>query len=78
MGIRFLDAFNYAIHRKVHILNLSIGGPDYKDLPFVEKVREMSGKNKLKNKLKFTSLDNPNDSDNPNNPTVANKIIIWM
>ena len=38
----FLDAFNYAIHRKVHLLNLSIGGPDFMDLPFVEKVMELS------------------------------------
>ena len=27
----FLDAFNYAIHRKMNILNLSIGGPDWLD-----------------------------------------------
>jgi len=38
----FLDAFNYAIHKKINILNLSIGGPDFMDLPFVEKVWEMS------------------------------------
>lgn len=35
----FLDAFNYAIARGMHVLNLSIGGPDYLDHPFVEKVR---------------------------------------
>lgn len=35
----FLDAFNYAIHSKVDVLNLSIGGPDFMDKPFVEKVR---------------------------------------
>jgi subtilisin family serine protease len=34
----FLDAFNYAIKSRVHILNLSIGGPDYRDRPFVDKV----------------------------------------
>lgn len=34
----FLDAFNYAIATKMDVLNLSIGGPDYLDLPFVEKV----------------------------------------
>lgn len=34
----FLDAFNYAIHRKMTVVNLSIGGPDYKDQPFVDKV----------------------------------------
>ncbi|KAL1514985.1 hypothetical protein AB1Y20_004060 [Prymnesium parvum] len=36
----FLDAFNYAIHRKVHIVNLSIGGPDSADKPFMRKVGE--------------------------------------
>ena len=35
----FLDAFNYAIMKKIHVLNLSIGGPDFKDTPFVEKVK---------------------------------------
>lgn len=34
----FLDAFNYAIATNMDVLNLSIGGPDYLDLPFVEKV----------------------------------------
>lgn len=38
----FLDAFNYAIHSKVHVLNLSIGGPDFLDRPFVDKVNELS------------------------------------
>eukprot|EP01087_Luapelamoeba_hula_P020230 TRINITY_DN6871_c0_g1_i1.p1 TRINITY_DN6871_c0_g1~~TRINITY_DN6871_c0_g1_i1.p1 ORF type:complete len:1117 (+),score=136.46 TRINITY_DN6871_c0_g1_i1:101-3451(+) len=41
----FLDAFNYAIHTKVNILNLSIGGPDFMDTPFIEKVWEMSANN---------------------------------
>lgn len=36
----FLDAFNYAIMKKIQVLNLSIGGPDFKDTPFVEKVRK--------------------------------------
>ena len=38
----FLDAFNYAIATNMDVLNLSIGGPDYLDLPFVEKVRHHS------------------------------------
>eukprot|EP00658_Telonema_sp_P-2_P036317 TRINITY_DN2629_c0_g1_i3.p1 TRINITY_DN2629_c0_g1~~TRINITY_DN2629_c0_g1_i3.p1 ORF type:complete len:868 (-),score=114.27 TRINITY_DN2629_c0_g1_i3:126-2729(-) len=38
----FLDAFNYAIHTKMDIINLSIGGPDFLDLPFVDKVNEMT------------------------------------
>ncbi|KAJ7567087.1 hypothetical protein O6H91_02G131800 [Diphasiastrum complanatum] len=41
----FLDAFNYAIATKMNILNLSIGGPDYLDRPFVEKVWEMTANN---------------------------------
>lgn len=35
----FLDAFNYAIATNMDVLNLSIGGPDYLDLPFIEKVK---------------------------------------
>jgi len=38
----FLDAFNYAILKDIDVLNLSIGGPDFLDRPFVEKVWEMS------------------------------------
>uniref|UniRef100_A0A8D8L724 Membrane-bound transcription factor site-1 protease n=1 Tax=Culex pipiens TaxID=7175 RepID=A0A8D8L724_CULPI len=38
----FLDAFNYAILKKINVLNLSIGGPDFLDQPFVEKVLELS------------------------------------
>ena len=43
----FLDAFNYALHKRVHILNLSIGGPDFADRPFVQKVNEVSANNIL-------------------------------
>jgi len=38
----FLDAFNYAMARGIDVLNLSIGGPDHADRPFVEKVWEMT------------------------------------
>ena len=41
----FLDAFNYAIWRGIDVLNLSIGGPDHGDAPFVEKIWEMSANN---------------------------------
>lgn len=34
----FLDAFNYAMATEMNVVNLSIGGPDYLDQPFVEKV----------------------------------------
>ncbi|KAL0621787.1 Membrane-bound transcription factor site-1 protease [Plecturocebus cupreus] len=33
----FLDAFNYAILKRIDVLNLSIGGPDFMDHPFVDK-----------------------------------------
>lgn len=36
----FLDAFNYAILKKIDVLNLSIGGPDFMDHPFVDKVED--------------------------------------
>jgi membrane-bound transcription factor site-1 protease len=38
----FLDAFNYAILKKINVINLSIGGPDFLDKPFVDKVLELS------------------------------------
>ncbi|XP_003739579.1 membrane-bound transcription factor site-1 protease [Galendromus occidentalis] len=38
----FLDAFNYAILKKMNVLNLSIGGPDFMDKPFVDKVWELT------------------------------------
>lgn len=38
----FLDAFNYAILKKIDVLNLSIGGPDFMDHPFVDKVWELT------------------------------------
>ncbi|KAL4234848.1 Membrane-bound transcription factor site-1 protease [Mactra antiquata] len=38
----FLDAFNYAILKKINVLNLSIGGPDFMDHPFVDKVWELT------------------------------------
>ncbi|EFN75041.1 Membrane-bound transcription factor site-1 protease [Camponotus floridanus] len=38
----FLDAFNHAILREVTVLNLSIGGPDFMDQPFVDKVWEVT------------------------------------
>ena len=41
----FLDAFNYAIQTRMTLLNLSIGGPDYHDHPFVDKEWEISAKN---------------------------------
>lgn len=41
----FLDAFNYALQKRIDILNLSIGGPDYMDVPFVDKIRELAAHN---------------------------------
>lgn len=38
----FLDAFNYAILKRIGVLNLSIGGPDFMDHPFVDKVWELT------------------------------------
>lgn len=37
-----MDAFNHAILRRVTVLNLSIGGPDFMDQPFVDKVWEVT------------------------------------
>lgn len=41
----FLDAFNYAIMKRIDVLNLSIGGPDFMDQPFVDKVWELTANN---------------------------------
>lgn len=38
----FLDAFNYALYVGIDVLNLSIGGPDFADAPFVDKVHELA------------------------------------
>lgn len=38
----YLDAFNYALFKGIHVLNLSTGGPDFQDLPFVDKVQELA------------------------------------
>jgi subtilisin family serine protease len=38
----YLDAFNYALFKGIHVLNLSTGGPDFQDLPFVEKIKELT------------------------------------
>lgn len=38
----FLDAFNYALQVGVDVLNLSIGGPDFADEPFTDKINELT------------------------------------
>lgn len=38
----FLDAFNYALHIGIDVLNLSIGGPDFADNPFKVKIDELA------------------------------------
>lgn len=40
-----MDAFNYAILKKIDVLNLSIGGPDFMDQPFIDKVWELTANN---------------------------------
>ena len=38
----FLDAFNYLLHQNdVDVINLSVGGPDFADRPFGDKVKEI-------------------------------------
>uniref|UniRef100_A0A1I8FGA3 SGNH_hydro domain-containing protein n=1 Tax=Macrostomum lignano TaxID=282301 RepID=A0A1I8FGA3_9PLAT len=34
----FLDAFNYAMLRRIHVINLASRGPDFLDRPFVDKM----------------------------------------
>ena len=37
----FLEAFNYAMHLGIDIINLSTGGIDFTDIPFTDKVKEL-------------------------------------
>ncbi|KAF6134118.1 hypothetical protein GIB67_013515 [Kingdonia uniflora] len=63
----FLDAFNYAMATHMDVLNLSIGGPNYLDLPFVEKVWELITNNIIKvsaignDEPLYVTLNNPAD-----------------
>ena len=43
----FLDALNMALDAGVDIVNLSVGGPDAEDLPFLDKVRELTAQGAL-------------------------------
>ena len=43
--INFINYSFCPIPEGIHVLNLSIGGPDFKDLPFVEKVWELTANN---------------------------------
>ncbi|KAI3380766.1 hypothetical protein SNEBB_003262 [Seison nebaliae] len=38
----FVEAFNFCLQNKIDIINLSIGGMDFMDEPFIQKIREMS------------------------------------
>eukprot|EP00051_Salpingoeca_urceolata_P025354 m.452370 g.452370 ORF g.452370 m.452370 type:complete len:1062 (+) comp20325_c5_seq5:2002-5187(+) len=66
----FLDAFNYAMQTKVHVVNLSIGGPDFRDLPFVQKVNELTAQGVVlvsaigNDGPLFGTLNNPGDQNN--------------
>ncbi len=64
----FLDAFNEVLHAgDFDILNISIGGPDFRDAPFVEKIRELSASGVLvvsaigNDGPLFGTLNNPAD-----------------
>ena len=38
----FLDAFNYVLKHEIDIVNLSNGSSDFLDLPFIEKINELT------------------------------------
>ncbi|KAF6141508.1 hypothetical protein GIB67_012270 [Kingdonia uniflora] len=63
----FLDAFKYAMATHMDVLNLSICGPDYLDLPFVEKVWELIANTIImvsaigNDKPLYGTLNNPSD-----------------
>ena len=37
----YMDAINFIYVVKVHLINVSIGGPDFRDAPFVDKFRQL-------------------------------------
>ncbi|KAF1334167.1 Membrane-bound transcription factor site-1 protease, partial [Globisporangium splendens] len=63
----FLDAFNYALFQGIHTLNLSTGGPDFRDRPFVEKIQELAANGVIivsavgNSGPKYGTLTNPAD-----------------
>lgn len=60
----YLDALNYAMIVKLNIINVSIGGPDYTDTPFIEKFKEAVANNVIV----FVAMGN----DGPNWGTANN------
>jgi membrane-bound transcription factor site-1 protease len=38
----FLDAFNFVLENDIDIVNLSNGSSDFLDLPFIEKINELT------------------------------------
>ena len=66
----FLDAFNYAIHARMDVINLSIGGPDFRDSPFVDKVNELTANGIIlvsaigNDGPVYGTLNNPADQNN--------------
>eukprot|EP01028_Stygiella_incarcerata_P011676 TRINITY_DN66_c1_g3_i1.p1 TRINITY_DN66_c1_g3~~TRINITY_DN66_c1_g3_i1.p1 ORF type:complete len:978 (-),score=219.02 TRINITY_DN66_c1_g3_i1:150-3083(-) len=66
----FLDAFNHAMEHGMHVINLSVGGPDHMDWPFVEKVSEAVGSAGIivvsaagNDGPSYGSLNNPGDQN---------------
>lgn len=66
----FLDALNFAIYSRIHVINLSIGGPDFLDIPFVDKVNELTANNVIlvsaigNDGPLYGTLNNPADMTN--------------
>jgi subtilisin family serine protease len=64
----FLDAFNYALHLDIDVINFSIGGPDYSDSPFTDKINELSANGIIiisavgEDLISFHSLYSPKNS----------------
>ncbi|RLN96703.1 hypothetical protein BBJ28_00006509 [Nothophytophthora sp. Chile5] len=54
----YLDAFNYALFKGIHVLNLSTGGPDFQDLPFVDKVQELAANGIILARLLVSAVGN--------------------
>ncbi len=65
----FLDAFNYAIATEMNVVNLSIGGPDYLDQPFVDKARPLVLSSGIELNVSFRTGSSMQDMTHTGGPT---------
>ena len=66
----FIDAFNYVLENQIDVVNLSNGSSDFLDIPFIEKINELTANgviivSAIGNEGPFQgTLNNPGDLSN--------------